>query len=233
MFYCVKCGVELADSEEKCPLCKTTAYHPELVRPEGTTLFPTGLNHHEETIKISGVLFVLTVVLLIPIVLTLMFDVKSNGGVTWSGYVISAILLFYVVAILPIWFKRPNPVIFSSADFAAAALYLLFIDLLTQGGWFLPFAFPVTGGLALIVVAVITLVHYVKKGYLYIFGGAVIATGFLTMLIELLINVTFHLRNTLVWSIYPLVSCFLIGMALIVIAISRPLKESLHKKFFV
>ena len=233
MFYCVKCGVELADSEEKCPLCGTAAYHPELVRLEGKSLYPADSDRHEETIKVSGVLFVITVVFLIPIVLTFMFDVKSSGGVTWSGYVISSIVLVYIMAVLPIWFKKPNPVIFSSVDFTTAVLYLLFIDLFTQGGWFLPFAFPVAGGMALIAETVITLVHYVRRGYLYIFGGAIIATGFLTVLIELLINVTFHLRNTLVWSIYPLVSCFLIGMALIVIAISKPLKESLHKKFFV
>ena len=28
--YCVKCGVELAESERKCPLCKTPVYYPDL-----------------------------------------------------------------------------------------------------------------------------------------------------------------------------------------------------------
>ena len=28
--YCIKCGVELADTEKQCPLCGTLVYHPEL-----------------------------------------------------------------------------------------------------------------------------------------------------------------------------------------------------------
>ena len=31
--YCIKCGVELADSEKKCPLCGTVVFNPELSRP--------------------------------------------------------------------------------------------------------------------------------------------------------------------------------------------------------
>lgn len=27
--YCIKCGVKLADSEKKCPLCNTIVCHPE------------------------------------------------------------------------------------------------------------------------------------------------------------------------------------------------------------
>ena len=27
--YCIKCGVKLADTEKKCPLCGTVVYHPE------------------------------------------------------------------------------------------------------------------------------------------------------------------------------------------------------------
>ena len=28
--YCIKCGVELADSERVCPLCGTRVFHPDL-----------------------------------------------------------------------------------------------------------------------------------------------------------------------------------------------------------
>ena len=30
--YCIKCGVELADSEKRCPLCGTPVFHPDLPR---------------------------------------------------------------------------------------------------------------------------------------------------------------------------------------------------------
>ena len=36
--YCVKCGVELDDAEERCPLCGTRVYHPDIERGEGEPL---------------------------------------------------------------------------------------------------------------------------------------------------------------------------------------------------
>ena len=36
--YCVKCGVQLADTEKSCPLCGTRVYHPDLVQAEATPL---------------------------------------------------------------------------------------------------------------------------------------------------------------------------------------------------
>jgi len=233
MSYCIKCGVELADSEPKCPLCGTVVYHPDIKRAEGKTPYPNYQDNSHETINQSGVLFVVSIICLIPIALSLLSDLSINGSINWAGYAVGAIMLIYVIAILPIWFRRPNPVIFSSADFAAVALYLFYIDFVTKGSWFFSFALPIVGGIALIVVTVITLMRYVRRGYLYMFGGGLIASGFFVVLLESLINNTFHMQDKLVWSIYPLVAFFLIGASLIVIAICKPLKESLHRKFFI
>ena len=38
--YCVNCGVQLADSQKRCPLCSTVLFHPELSQPEGEQLYP-------------------------------------------------------------------------------------------------------------------------------------------------------------------------------------------------
>ena len=38
--YCIKCGVELADSEKKCPLCGTVVYHPDIKQGEAKTPYP-------------------------------------------------------------------------------------------------------------------------------------------------------------------------------------------------
>ena len=78
-----------------------------------------------------------------------------------------ALILAYIIVLLPLWFRRPNPVIFTAVDFAAAGAYLLLIDLLTQGGWFLPVAFPIVGGCMLITVTVTALTYYLKRGDVY------------------------------------------------------------------
>ena len=88
----------------------------------------------------------LTVLLALPAVLSILCDWRVNGRIVWSGYSVGGAALLYVMVVLPLWFRRPNPVIFVPVDFAAIGLYLLYINFATGGHWFLTFAFPVTGG---------------------------------------------------------------------------------------
>lgn len=230
--YCVKCGVELADSEKQCPLCGTVAFHPQLERPQAEPPYPRG-NAAPKKVNPFGALFIVSGLFLLPIAITLLCDLSINGTVSWSGYAIGALLLAYVLLVLPFWFTHPNPVIFVPVGFVAVGLYLLYIDLATGGGWFLSFAFPVTGGLMLIVTAVVTLTRYLRKGRLYIYGGAFVATGAFMLLVEFLLNITFHLHTTFVWAYYPLTVLVLVGVMLLVVAICRPLRESLDRRFFL
>lgn len=165
-----------------------------------------------------GVLFVLTMLFALPLVTVLLCDWRLNGTVVWSGYVAGALVVLYVVVVLPLWFRRGTPVVFVAADFVAAGLYLLYINAALGGRWFLPFAFPVTGGLMVISVGAVTLLHYLRRGHLFIIAGTVLATGGFMVLVEFLLNVTFGLHERLIWSIYPLACCLLLGLMLIVVA---------------
>lgn len=229
--YCVKCGVELADSERKCPLCLTPVYFPGL--PEEPERPYPGYVKTKDEMSPRGILFILSVLLGIAAVISLVCDLSLNSGVVWSGYVIGGLVVFYCLFILPNWFRRPSPAIFAPVDFLVIGLFVLYIDLAIGGGWFLPFAFPVIGGAALIMCTVLILIYYLKMGYLYIFGGASIATGLFSVLIEFLIHCNFTVHHKTMWCIYPLISLFLIGMMLIVIAIVRPFRESLKKIFAI
>ena len=159
-------------------------------------------------------------------------EARINGTLVWSGYAAGAIGLLYIVILLPMWFRHPNPVIFVPVDFVAVGLYLLYINFATGGHWFLSFAFPVTGAIGLLVSAAVALTYYLRGGYLYIYGGMLILGGGLAVLIEFLINLTFQIHETLFWSFYPMVAGVVLGLMLIVIAICKPLRESLHRKFF-
>lgn len=231
--YCIKCGVELAESEKKCPLCGTVVFNPELPRPDGAPPYPVYNPDTIDNVKRSGIMFVITMLCLLPIVLVLLCDRQINGRIVWSGYVVGAVIVLYVAVILPLWFEKPNPVIFLPANFAAAALYLLYINCATQGHWFLPFALPICLGACAIITATAALLRYLRRGYFFIFGGAFILTGLYNMLIEFLLNVCFKLHEGFIWSIYPLAVCALLGVTLIVIGCSGELQKSLHKKFFI
>ena len=128
--YCVKCGVELADSEKKCPLCGTPVFHPDIPRNLSDPPFPPDRRIRPEDVNRSGILFVLTVAALLPALLCLLCDWRINGTLVWSGYAAGAIGLLYIVILLPMWFRHPNPVIFVPVDFVAVGLYLLYINMI-------------------------------------------------------------------------------------------------------
>ena len=231
--YCIKCGVELADSEKSCPLCQTPVYHPLLTPQNGTPLYPANQNPARK-IRPWGWLIVVTAVLfLLPSIVTILIDLQLRGSITWSGYVVGALQMLYVIAVLPTWFHRPNPVIFVPSSFASIGLYLLYINLVTDGRWFLTFAFPVLGGFGLIITTVVTLCRYIQRGRLYIFGGAAITLGLFMPVMELLLNHTFHRPRFVAWSLYPLSALVILGIILLVVALCKPVQESFSKRFFL
>ena len=230
--YCVNCGVELADSEKKCPLCGTIVYHPYVKQDPAERPYPKP-EHPPEVVSPKGLLFLLTAFFALALVITVLCDWRVNGSVSWSGIAGSAIICGYIIVALPMWFKKPNPVIFVPVDFAVIGGMLLYIDFYTGGRWFMTFAFPVTGMAMIIVTAVVALCRYLRRGYLFIFGGAFIAAGGATMLMEFFLNLTFKLHDSFIWSLYPLAACVIMGLTLIIIGICRPLRESLHRKMFI
>lgn len=230
--YCVKCGVELANSERVCPLCGTRVYHPNLPQPRGERLYPP-FEETGEQFNARGVLFVVTALCVIVAAMSLLIDLKTAGCVVWSGYAIGGLITVYIIAALPLWFTRPNPVVLVPCDFAAATLYVLYIDLATGGRWFLSLAFPAAGMACLLSTAVVVLMRYARRGWLFIFGGALMLGGVFLSVLELLIAFTFGWPLRLNWSPYPLTGLFLLGLLLLLVAICRPLRESLKKKFFI
>ena len=228
--YCVKCGVELADSEQKCPLCHTPVALPGFVVKEDDRIYPRF--EKPETVNPRGIYFILSFASLIAAIISFVADLNMGGGIAWSGYVIGGIALFYILFILPGWFRKYNPAIFIPIDFLAIGLYLFYINLATGGRWFNTFALPITGIITLIISSITILSYYLRKGYLYIFGGALIAAGAFCPAIETLSIITFN-QSPMMWSIYPLIALFLIGMMMIVIAIVKPLRESLCRIFAI
>lgn len=230
--YCIKCGVELADTEKRCPLCRTVVFHPDMTQKEAEPLYPAS-SYPAVQVNSRAIQIVLTTLFLLPMLITLQCDLYISGAVTWSGYVIGALVLGYVVMVLPLWFRKPNPVVFVPCDFAALALYLLHIDLTVSSNWFLSFALPVVGFVGLVVTAVVTLFRYVRRGYLYILGGALATLGAFMPLMGFLVNLTFFRPAFAFWSLYPATALLLLGGMLIFLAICRPARETMQRKLFI
>lgn len=229
--YCIKCGVELADSEKSCPLCGTSVYHPTLVQDAGEAPYPPH-RPGKRRLKRRSWLFVILIVVLTLISQLTVANIAIVGKVTWAYYAGGAIALAYLIFGLPIWFRKPNPVIFVPTAFASILLYLFGASVLSHGDWFYDFALPIVGGAAVIASAVGTLAKYLPRASFFIAGGALIALGLYSLMIEFLIYR--HFLNTFhFWSVYPLMGSFLCGVGLILIGIVPTFREAFDKRFFV
>lgn len=230
--YCIKCGVKIADTEELCPLCGTKVYHPDFEREGNNIIYPKKKYPAPEE-KALGMPIFLTVVFAIPLLTVLLCNLRFSSAITWSGIVAGALALLYIICVLPLWFQSPHPVIFVPCSFVATGLYLLYLNWVVDGKWFMSFAFPILGCIAIIIITVLVLLRYVRRGKLFVFGGAFIATGGMMLLLEFLMNVTFLSVPFIGWSFYPLMSLVLIGGFLIFLGISRPAREAMERLFFV
>ncbi len=230
--YCVNCGVRLADTEKKCPLCGTQVYHPDLKQPDATPLYPEDYRQ-AKPINRWYIMLIVSILYLLPMSICLACDLSIGGSISWSGYVIGGLLIFYAAFLLPSWFEHPNPVIFVPSTFGVIAAFLLYVSWRSGGSWFFTFGLPVTAAIGLMVTALVTLSRYIRRGRLYIYGGFTIAMGAFCVLLEILLHITFGLPGFGTWSLYPLVSLTLLGLAMIATAIFRPLREALEKRFFL
>lgn len=228
--YCMNCGVKLGQGEESCPLCGLPAYHPQLERKLGQTLYPRQWTAPKP--ERSGWRFLLSTFFALAFFACLIVDLLLADSVTWSGYAVGGLITGYVFFVLPLWFRRPNWVVFLPVDFAVLCLYLLYIDLASGGHWFLSFAFPVTVLYGLLVGGTAALVRYVHRGWFFLLGGCCIAFGCSTMLLELFLSITFHTRMFR-WSLYPTAVLSLVGLFWIAAGIIRPLGRALRKRLFI
>lgn len=229
--YCIKCGVKLADTEKACPLCGTVPYHPDLVVPETLSLYPKN-RYPSKKVSTLGIRVIVSMAFVIAFAICFLCDIHLSGSVTWSAYVMGALITAYISFVLPFWFKSPSAVIFVPLSFVTVCLYVLFINLFTGGDWFLSFAFPVIGMIGLLVTIVVALTTYIKRGRLYIFGSAITVLGLIMPLIELFLSITFNIEY-IWWSLYPLTALVLVGATVLFFAICPSARESVERKFFL
>ncbi len=226
--YCVKCGVKLQDGAESCPLCQTPVWNPDGTAAEAVYPERYPLAHKESNAPAA---IALTVICVTAIAVLLIVCLRLYGALRWGGYAIGGVALFYVVAVLPNWFRQPRGEVFLPVDHAAAALFVLYVCLKTGGHWFLSFAFPVILTSCLLSTALFCLLKYVKGGRPFVFGAFLLGVGGFTVLIEFFEHVSFG-TAMFRWSLYSLAGFGAAGSLLLLAGMIPSLRQGLKKRFF-
>ena len=226
--YCVKCGVRLQEGVESCPLCQTPVWNPDALQAKHA--WPDQLPEQHNERDLSGAVG-FTVLSVVAAAAILVVNFVLYGYLDWGGYVLGGIGLFYLMAVLPRWFRHPRGEVFIPLSHVAVGLFLLYVNEKTGGNWFLSFAFPLVGISCLLSTGLFCLLKYVKGAKPYILGGYLVAVGGFSMLTEFFEHITFGSRM-FHWSIYT-AGCFgAAGLFLLTAGFIPRLRAALRKYFF-
>ena len=129
MPYCVKCGVELSSDEDKCPLCSTPVYKPDMMQI--TQAKKPNLERERATVRyiknryinISG-FCILSVMIILSII-----NLSISGKIDWSGMALLSLALLWFLMVFPVKYSdKMHPVIIISVCAIIVSVFLLIID---------------------------------------------------------------------------------------------------------
>ncbi len=229
--YCIHCGVKLQENASECPLCHTPVVTVPMPASAGrnrySDRYPEPAQNHGKVLTLA----LITTVMIAAGISCLIYCLRNAGGAAWAGYVLLGEALVWVCLIMPWLFPRWRPMIFLPIDFVCIGGFLLYVCLKTGGSWFLSFAFPVTALVALLTMAGVAMMRYIKQGRLRLMSLLLIAIGLSFMLIEFFQHITFG-TPMFVWSLYCVASLCAIGIFLFIASLIPPMRAYLRKKFF-
>jgi hypothetical protein len=220
MPYCVSCGVELNWRAKRCPLCNIEVVLPAgLVESSTENSLPQQRDVLESAFDKNLWIQVVSVLMAIPILLSLVIDAVLGEGLTWSVYVIASLSAVWVWCVSPFLYRRNIVALWIAID-ALALLGLLYLtDFLSPfSGWFLPVALPITLCVAGLTLLVVELVRRRILRELHVVASILVAVGLLCMVVESAVDLyraTFRLQ----WSLLVLVIC--IPLAVIAAMLQR------------
>ena len=233
MSYCVHCGVELENSEEKCPLCGTVVLDP--AEPERTHGVPRPYSGRIERLNARinrqfAAIFI-SVFMFFAAVICLVINFITEHQLSWSQYVVSSVFLAWVLFTGPLLFRKRVVLKSILSDAAALVLFLLMIQ--NSEGiavWFYSVAIPL---IALVVSFFVMIELGVRAKLLRglaLASVVVLCTAVFCVVTEVLTDL--YLRSTveLGWSLFVLVPCLGVICLLLLLRQKRRLNAEVKKR---
>ena len=235
MSYCVNCGVELDRSERRCPLCGVEVNNPaEPFDRDAPRPYPTHVERINVRVNRRYTALFISLLLLIPVFVTVFSDALTSGGVSWSAYVVGGALVLFTWLLLPMILHKPNSYVCVLFDGIAALLFLLLIELITEKSWFLRLGLP----LVLLATTYALLITFLcdERRRMELFqriATALTGAGLAVVGVECAIRLYREAFTWPRWSLYALFPCLVLSAVLLVLDRRERFKSELKRRFYV
>ena len=230
MAYCVKCGVELAETEKKCPLCGT-----RIQSSQKTETPKRAYPHRREKIsgRGPGIAVVFLLILLIPALICIINDFRSDRVFGWSLHLLAVEACLYTYVVPPLYLKKQRALISLGLDVTITGLALTAIGYLTGNtSWLLPLGIPLS---LLAGVLIFGLIKMSKTclSKLHKAAIALASLGLVSAAIEALSTEYLYRSLFLNWSLYVMASVAVLAGILTYIEHDKSIKDKIARRFFI
>lgn len=204
MPYCSRCGVEVDNHVERCPLCDTPIQRFDDVEP-GERRYPIDQPAQKPPMsdRVRRRIFweVLTILYAIGVIVVIGSDLRVDAAIDWSLYPTISIVLAWVYTTLFVFFRK-KPAIIAAGVTLFTVAYLAAIDLINgRLDWFFPVGLPIFCLFALIAALVALGCLKAKVRGLNVVAFITLGIGLFCVGVEFLMSLYQTGRAHFTWSI--------------------------------
>ena len=235
MSYCVNCGVKLATSEKKCPLCNTEVINPnETEQEKKESLYSHKYEEYPmRRLNVNYLTQIILSVIAVGVVVQTLCNFLISFRISWSLYAIGAFGLLVCFA-LPILTKIKSPYISTMIDVVVLALYIYMIAVKTNGElWYFEFYLPLHLLSSIYVFCMVIFLRKKRRNYFRAGGISLLFVSLLLILIELLLDIFIVGKVYLIWSLCCAPLLIAIAVLLLVIAANPKLREEMSRRLYM
>ena len=237
MPYCSRCGVEVEPNKEKCPLCDTKIQLLEDEEEEYTSKYPEEIAEDETLPKRTSkqrriISFeIISIILLMPLLITLATNLIINKTVTWAWYPFSSLILAWFLISFPLLFPK-KPFIIVPGEVIPLTLFLLVMDYIDNQhlDFYLTLALPTLALTLVIVTAVVVGSLKAKTKGLNVIAFVLFAISGICLGLDMIISSYILGHFYMFWSLFVITPGILIGGFLLYLHFRIIRKTDLKRK---